>query len=229
MTEYPNPQHYVRWETTYDLYNQIRTQLETFPASDAFLKQLIAKWRTIYKGPDPNEPIARILVDLARSLYNTERSSLCLPPYSEYLSGTLEGARYRDQLLALHYRVQWPDITLGYLSSLIERFFAIYVSNLPIAAFLQTDSSLADIPLLDTIDIRKVASDLISSLSYEAFIKYKVLDEVRAQITKNVEEISPRPDKPIRPIDFKGTSSDLVYAFFKNTPFETIFNVSLPV
>src|SRR6266581_2301645 len=99
MTEYPNPQHYVRWETTYDLYNQIRTQLETFPASDAFLKQLIAKWRTIYKG---------------------------------------------------------PDITLGYLSSLIERFFAIYVSNLPIAAFLQTDSSLADIPLLDTIDIRKV-------------------------------------------------------------------------
>jgi hypothetical protein len=229
MTEYPNPQHYVRWETTPELYNFICYQLASFPTANGFLSQLVDKWDTLWRGPEPLERIAFKLVHLARDLYNSERYSQSLPAYADYLPGTLEGARYRDDLLDLHQKVQWPTVTLAFLQGVILRCYSAYLANLPGAAFIESDSYLAEIPLIDTIDVKKVTAEILRNLFQEEMEKYRILESVRTQIADNMHTISAKPDCVTTPQQFKGTSAELIHAVFKHTPFESIFDVSIPV
>src|SRR2546427_2291855 len=99
-----NPQDVIRWDTTSKLYEDITQLLSQFPDPKSFLSTFADRFDELSVKADfvfPCKAITRQIVLTAQTIYKAEQFSTPPPHFSPALVGTLEGARYRDSLLAL--------------------------------------------------------------------------------------------------------------------------------
>ena len=79
----------------------------------------------------PSELVVEPIADAVVYLFDAEGLTAPIPPYSETLRGTLEGARYRDNLLSLYRRL---SNKLGTYEALLEpllRAAVAFTEHLP--------------------------------------------------------------------------------------------------
>jgi len=222
----------VAWDTTPRLRDDLAQLLAQFPSSSAFLESFAEAFDELCEQKNvayPSKLICRSFVQVATTLYNAERFNTVPAPFSSSLIGTIEGARYRDELLTLHRKAAYPELTLEALRWTLINSFMGFIGNLPPLAFGQTTVSTTTLCLLDAIDVGQSIFDITTPFFHDGAKHLVIFSRLREQLLQNQLEASQYNEKKlVRPQDFDGSPREKVRAYLKNTPLESLFDISVP-
>ena len=218
---------FIHWSSSTQLRDAVAEQLKDFPTFDSFHERFLDEFCQLLERtscPLPSDAVCHEFYKIMEVLYNAEGFTRSLPPFSSALIDTMEGAHYRDELLALYRKTRSPDITLQALSGTFINCHLQFMRHLSPVGFTDIENASTTIPLIDTLDVRSAVQDLIASFPND-FEELALFSTIRTQLEKNQLEVSASAKKPVSPHDYKGTSHEVVHAFLKHTPLETLFAV----
>jgi hypothetical protein len=222
----------VDWDTTPRLRDDVVHLLAQFPSSTTFLESFAERFDELCEQKNaacPSKIICRAFIKVATGLYEAEHFNAIPAPFSLALIGTMEGARYRDELLTLHRKAAHPKLTLDALHWTLTNSFLGLIGNLPALAFGEENSGTTTLSLLDTIDVGQTIFDITAPFLHDGAKHFVIFAGLREQLLKNqLEASNQNPKKLISPQDFDGSPREKVRAYLKNTPLESIFEVSVP-
>lgn len=222
----------IPWQDTHALRDHVTELLGAFPDTFTFLKSFadrVDELTQTYDWREPSEPFLRPFAKAAKALYEAE--SLCTPPppFSDSLIATIEGARYRDHLLALYRKAQSPRTTLEVLKNTLACCYLLFVSHLPKVAWTDPSDNASLLPLVDSMNVPHALNDLLELFLDENLATLGLFSHLRQQLSQNQLDASEgNRKKLITPLQFKGSPSELVHAFLKHTLLEDLFAVKLP-
>jgi len=214
---------------------QRRVIRANFPATDEFMTAYMSRLldAIIASGRPPAYSIFLRMIHTTEALYNEEEFSNPLPPIPP--PNTIEEGRYRDKLLALQKKVHDAPRTLELFTTTIWHLYLEFIGHLPAIAltdlqtFREADEGAEpfSIPLIDAIpNLGHAVLAILSYFGKNELVERDLFKSIRVQIEENLDEIDPK--KLASPLDYKGTSRDLVYDYLKGTPFLGFFDASIP-
>jgi hypothetical protein len=222
----------IDWEGTQELRSTVVKLLKRFPDTDTFFDSLVDRFADLCARTNCSCPAASVcqpFMHVTRRLYEDEGFASPPPPFSPSLIGTMEGARYRDQLLVLHRKASNPQNTLGALHWTLINSFLGLIQHLPPLAFLEAANGTTTIPLLDSIDVPQAIEDISRPFLNADLSTLGICAGIRTQLERNrLEASNNNPKKLLSPREFKGSPREVVKAFLRDTPLEDFFEVRLP-
>jgi hypothetical protein len=220
----------INWESTDQLRSDVVRLVGAFPDGATFFNDFVKRFDDLCKKrncPCPCKSVCRPVLEAVGTLYRAEQLTTP-PPFSPALIDTAEGARYRDQLLALHRKAERPDTTLDGLHWTLINFFLAIMQHLPPFGFDDSEGPFT-VPLVDVIDVAQVITDITAPFLSEGIKTLGLFSPLRAQLLKNqLEASNNNPKKLIAPADYDGTAAEKIRAYLKDTPLVDIFNARLP-
>jgi Type IV secretion-system coupling protein DNA-binding domain len=222
----------VAWHQTPALREHIAALLRQFPDSKGFLNRFIDQLDALCDKHNVVRPalsISRELIFAAESLYSAEHLNIPPPVFSSTLVGTLRGAQYRDELLAIQRKVSSPELVLDMLCVTLNHSFLGFIQHLPLLAYTTEEDSHTTVALYDMINVAQAISDLIAPFMNEGQKTFNLFVALRDQLQKNQLAASKNnPKKLVAPEDYGGTPRQKVHAYLKHTPLEDIFSARIP-
>jgi hypothetical protein len=222
----------IDWENTQRLHDDVASLLTRFPDTKGFLDLLAERFDGLsekYGWSLPSKQLGKVFVGVATKLYEAERLNVPPPPFSPAIFGTMEGARYRDELLSLHHKAIHPEVTLEGLTWTLLNSFVNLILHLPRAAWDEPEETTALLPVIDCVDVPQAVHDLTRPFQDEIHKLLGLFSQVRGQLLANQLEASGgNPRKLITPLEFKGSHQDLVRTFLRSTPFAEFFELKIP-
>lgn len=217
---------HINWSSTDQLRADVAQLLTHFPDTEGFLNIFVDRLEAVCNEsncPSPSKSICRPFIQAAASIYKAEGLTTPPAPFSSSLVGTHEGARYRDELLALHRKARNSELTLDALFATLAHSFLGFIQHLPPLAFSGSENGSA-VPLIEVIDVGQAITDIAAPYISGDFKVLSLFSGIREQLLKNQLEASGgNPKKLLTPHEFKGSPYDKVHAFLKHTPLEAIF------
>ena len=216
----------IDWENTEALHTVVCMYQDDNPTTRLFveyfglsLEEELDKLRI----PEPPIEICKIILDVAKVLYEREEFNKNPPPFDSLLRYTLEGARYRDHLLRLHRKLSNVKTTFEIFTQTLLRAAVRFIRLLPSATFSNGPHT---IPITDLIDVHEAVFQLVEVFSDKELQTQDLFAPLRGQLIDNLKAIDDR--KPIPPTQFKGSPVDVIRAYLVHTPLQTLFTASLP-
>lgn len=212
----------MEWGNTHSLYEAVAQRAQAFPLGGPFLESVADKLEDLWADKIlPVDSAIRHAAKIVRQVYEAERADILPAPFDTHLLGTLEGARYRDELLALIRRTSTHDIDL--MRAILTRLIIRYFLTLPPSCYQDTPDTFK-VRLIDQAqDIPRFIEDVIGDVSKQFHSSIDIFSVLRRQLEANTEALKGRP-----PSEFKGTSSELVRGYFRNTPLQELFDINIP-
>jgi len=182
----------------------------------------IAHGRRLFE--DVGEIATEVLVRMAQAtgaLYRREDLDNPLPPAPP--RDTIDEARYRDKLIARTRKTADLAKTIQLFGDTLHVAFRDFVRCLPPVVRSSATSSTFTVPLIDLIDARRCANELIYPFYAQDLREAGLFDDLRKRFDANLEK-----QKGVFPKDFKGDDHELVRAYFADTPLLPIFFTPVP-
>ena len=205
-----------------------------FPNSETFLR---AHGDRLLDSFLETEPPAYSLylnmMEISQRLYEMEKFANPLPPIPP--KDTVEEGRYRDMLLSFQKRSADAPATLALFADALSKAYLDFLENLPgmtrtdRATFARTDEvqHFATFPLLDVLPKPGQAVErLIAPFFAEPVIELGLFAELRKQIERNAADAFRGKNDPPLPSAFQGSAEEIVRAYLKNTPLESLMGTS---
>jgi Helicase HerA, central domain len=149
-------------------------------------------------------------------------------------------ARYRDKLLARIRKQSNPE-TLPLIHRALLQSELAFSNLLPKMAHEaiyaaddldddEPEASASMVPLIDILhDPGKMVHEVILPFFYPDVINADLFFDLRKQLEKNQIQLSPNPMKKLlNPEEYDGPREEMVHAFLRNTPLESIFAAKVP-
>ena len=214
--------NHIEWSDTRSLYEAVAQRAQAFPSGSAFLESVADKLDDLWADkPLPVDEAIHHAAKIVRQIYEAERNDVIPPAFDSHLLGTLEGARYRDELLALIRRTSSHDVDL--MRSILTRLFMRYFLALPPSCYQDTPETFK-VRLIDQAqDIPRFIEAVIEDVSRPIHPSIDVFAALRRQLVMNTEAL-----RGCSPAEFKGTPTELVRAYFRNTPLQELFDINIP-
>lgn len=214
--------NHIEWGDTHSLYEAVARRAQAFPSGSAFLESVADKLEELWGDKIlPVDPTIQHVGKIVRQIYEAERNDVVPPSFEVHLLGTLQGARYRDELLALVNRTATHNVDL--MRSILTRLFIRYFLTLPPSCYQDTPETFK-VRLIDQAqDIPGFIETVIEDITRPIHPTIDVFSALRRQLDANRETLKNRA-----PSDFKGTASELVRAYFQRTPLEGLFDIHIP-
>jgi len=222
----------IDWDSTPQLRADVARLLTAFPDTNTFLSNFVDRFEKLSERtncPTPVKAVSRPFLEAVAALYRAEQLTSPPPPFSPVLIHTMEGARYRDQLLGLHRKAVHPDTTLELLHWTLMNSFLALIDNLPALAFIETESNDTSVPILDIVDVNKTITEISSHFLNDGLKLSGLFAGLRAQLLINQLSASGNnPKKLLTPSEFKGSPREKVNAYLRDTPLLAVFDARIP-
>jgi len=203
------------------------------PTRDTFA----ADMRTTLSGsyPDLSPRILDVLAACARSLYEAEGLGTDLPIPA--IKNELDAARYHDEILRRIGQLTDANAVSKFRTAVLGLLEAFCNRLPPIAKMaMQSEDQSLSVRLIDVLpSVPQVIEDLTKSCNTAA-VEYDLLSALCDRLRRNVHKVSGVPYPPqrrgapklIQPTDFKGPPDVAVRGYLEGTPFEALFDASIP-
>jgi hypothetical protein len=212
------------------MHDFVANQASQFPSADHFINLVMDEFLGSW---DTDLPVAMHIPirKCIRTLYLNEAYCVPPPPFRSNIIGTLEGAKYRDNLLALHYRMGVPSSTTNVVQAIITLFIKRFCDMLPPTCLFELCWKAPKFaPLITRVqNLPAFISSVLNFLHDEKLrTTTHILPRLRAQLDANVEALT-KKSRTVTPHDFSGTPQELLNAYLQNTPFIELFDISVPI
>ena len=222
---------------TVELYNKTTALIAAaeFPDKLDFAKQtgtLFVETCEEYKLPLPHYEIGLEMIAAAGALFVAE--GLTDAPSTTELVDDISIGRFRDRLIALHVKAERPiDMLSELMLSLVYCYSAITKGLPGIALGNSTGDSRADeglsIPLADIIpNIGKVIEEAILPFYSSEAASFGLFKWLHRKLADNKVRATGNSKQPIEPSEYDGTPREIVAAYLRDTPLESIFTARVP-
>ena len=185
--------------------------------------------RTIAEGDFPVFAITSELAGVTQELYEAE--NLNTLPVLVFPEGSIEEARYRDQLIKYQLKSADPSRTVQLFSNALFESFNAFKRHLPALAkdarYTQPDVPAPfSVPLIDVIpDIGPTIQETILPFFDAKTRETNLFESLRRTLDDNREASG---KTPIDPADFKGDPREALRTYLRGTPFPQLFETRIP-
>lgn len=211
---------HIDWENTEVLRTYVCLYQDQLPKTKEYLGYVIELLEEL-DGPEASQAVYHQIIRLARTLYENEGFVTNPPRFDPNLAYTVEGARYRDNLLALHRKLTNQNKTLELFTNTLVKLLDNYMR---IAPGFEGETGY-EIPLIQCIDAPKAVFDILEALGDKELATHDLFTPIRDQITQNLLNINEK--KVVLPQQHPGSPREIIHAYLRHTPFEPLFNVTL--
>ncbi|MGI8568032.1 MAG: hypothetical protein ACR2KT_02575 [Methylocella sp.] len=208
--------------TTQELYEH--AQVTYFPSDADFTKNLMEKLLEDDTWDEcPTDAILDNIINISRQLYRSE--NLALTPILAPREGTLEEARYRDQLINQSTRATNPLAIIDLIQSTLIASINVFIKALPPAAFTE-DEPKYTIPLKDTLlNLPKLVQEITYPFFQQSLYDAGLFKGLRQRLIANGDAVNEK--KVVMPQDYKG--DDIIGTYLGGTPLEQLFSAQIPI
>jgi hypothetical protein len=219
--------------STGKLYERAHSIASAFPSSQTFIETVLEE--VVRERELPTVSLLDTMAGVCGAIYREEKldlDALTAPP----LPDSLEGARYRDNLISYIERSQDRDLIMVAQACIIE-CLKDFLDALPPAAFSDEDGedahfsiSLGEMLLHPAKPVEALIFPFYSRSAFE----HDLFKSLREQLDRNLCAVSGLPfsnqnresPKLVTPKSYKG--DDLVLSYLRDTPFVHLFSARLP-
>jgi len=212
----------IDWPNSDLLRAYVQGLIDNFPSQKFFLQQFADELDDQLNKENAALPVPVIeaLLQFAKDVWATEDFKRQLPPFTTHLTNTLEGAKYRDELLALQMKAGNPERTIGMLVDIVFTAVVQVLRRLP----MHIPDGQYLVPITHYLNVPETVADVLSAFNQDTGPS-KLLSTIQDTLARNALEISNnKPDKLIPPTAYKGNPLD----YLKNTPLVNLFDIPIP-
>lgn len=184
-------------------------------------------------GNCPVGTIYKEFIVIAALLYRREQFDHITPP--PQFADPIEVARYRDIIKKEILRIEQVEELIATFTREMVELLCNFTDCLPLIAiqtsFSKEETPTTTVPLIDVIDVRETVATLMRPFynRTDLFASIQEVMLVNHMEASGIADLSSyKSGKMVGPREFKGTPTQIANAYLKNTPFDELFEISIP-